>query len=433
MDEQAQTTVENRRKVKLWVKITAGILAGLVGVIAILGFTFLGVWRNEISAVNSMTHLRERNNDNKEGSVYSMTVKGGFYFDEFLESGGASNDSQLIGYITEHITRGLIDVSISETDIGCAAFTAQSESGDKLFGRNYDFAMTNVCITLCTNPGKGRYKSFSTVALNYIGPDPNSDVDGLMNKITCLAAPYVPLDGMNEQGLSCAIFMSYQGDVSDDPDRNTVATDQKSADKKDITSTTMLRLILDYAATVDEAVELIKQYNLHDSAKTSFHYMVADATGKSAILEWLPTDKTNAEDRDGSERELVVIYNDDDSYADWRADSQIPYQWATNFIVYEQDEYYENDNDAKPGYDRYEYINNSLKETGGIIKDEQAAMDILSVIGRRTWNGGGGVTVHSAVYNLTQKTVLWVANENYSDKTAHYAYSFETGKLTCLG
>ena len=58
MDEQAQTTVENRRKVKLWVKITAGILAGLVGVIAILGFTFLGVWHNEISAVNSMTHLR---------------------------------------------------------------------------------------------------------------------------------------------------------------------------------------------------------------------------------------------------------------------------------------------------------------------------------------------------------------------------------------
>ena len=46
----------------------------------------------------------------------------------------------------------------------------------------------------------------------------------------------------------------------------------------------MLRMVLDYADDVDEAVELIKQYNLHDSANTSFHYMVADATSKSAIL-----------------------------------------------------------------------------------------------------------------------------------------------------
>ena len=57
-------------------------------------------------------------------------------------------------------------------------------------------------------------------------------------------------------------------------------------------------------------------------------------------------------------------------------------------------------------------------------------MKILAEVGRRTWNGGGGVTVHSVVYNLSEKSVLWVANENYSDNTAVYKYSFETGKLT---
>ena len=72
------------------------------------------------------------------------------------------------------------------------------------------------------------------------------------------------------------------------------------------------------------------------------------------------------------------------------------------------------------GLDRYNHIYNRLNATNGTVQDEWAAMDILKDVGRRTWNGGGGVTVHSAVYNLTQKTVLWVANENYSDNTAVY-------------
>ena len=51
-------------------------------------------------------------------------------------------------------------------------------------------------------------------------------------------------------------------------------------------------------------------------------------------------------------------------------------------------------------------------------------MDILAAIGRRTWKNddGNGCTVHSAVYNLTQKTVMWVPNEHYTDKDAIFMY-----------
>ena len=57
-------------------------------------------------------------------------------------------------------------------------------------------------------------------------------------------------------------------------------------------------------------------------------------------------------------------------------------------------------------------------------------MKILAEVGRRTWKPSqNGCTVHSAVYNLTEKTVLWVANENYGNDKAVYEYSFETGKL----
>lgn len=422
----------DKKKFPLWARILCIVLAVIIAICAVFGITFVSVWGNEISTVSSFKHLRARNDENNEGSVYSMSVKGGFYLDKFRDRGGASSDSELIGFITKNITKGLMKVDIGESDVNCSAFMAKTPSNDILFARNYDFDKTNVCMTICNNPGKGRYKSFTTVDLNYVGMDTEKDVSGLMNKITCIAAAYAPLDGINEKGLSCGIFMSYQGEDYSLNDSGTVATDQKDSTKKNFTSTTMQRMILDYCATVDEAVEFIKGYNLHDSAKSSFHYMIADATGKSAILEWLPesnaTDKT---DNDGAARVLKVMYNTDGVYDGLRNAEDFKYQWITNFVVNDHENYYES-NEEKAGWDRYRHIYNRLSATGGVVENEDAAMTILSEVGRRTWAGGGGVTVHSVVYNLTQQTVLWVANENYTDKTANYQYSFKTGKLTTV-
>ena len=146
-------------------------------------------------------------------------------------------------------------------------------------------------------------------------------------------------------------------------------------------------------------------------------------------MEWLPeenaTDKT---DNDGTKRVLKVTYNTDDMYDGLRNAGDFEYQWITNFIVNDHENYYES-NEEKFGWDRYQHIYDRLSATGGIVADEDAAMTILSEVGRRPH---GGVTVHSVVYNLTEKTVLWVANENYTDKSAYYQYSFETGKLTQL-
>ncbi|MDE6585393.1 MAG: linear amide C-N hydrolase [Clostridia bacterium] len=418
-----------KKKFPLWARILCIVLAAIIAIFAVLGITIACVWGNEIATVSSFTHLRERNDENDEGSVYSMHVKGGFYLDKFREQGGASSDTELIGFITQNITKGLIDVSIGESDVNCSAFMAKTPTDDILFARNYDFDKTNVCITICDNPGEGRYKSFSTVDLNYVGMDVDEDVEGLMNKITCIAAAYAPLDGVNEKGLSCGIFMSYQGEDYSLNGSGTVATDQKQEGKDNFTSTTMQRMILDYCATVDEAVELIQSYNLHDSAKSSFHYMIADATGKSAILEWLPAENaTDKTDNDGTARVLKVTYNTDAMYDGLRSAGDFKYQWITNFIVNDHENYYES-NDEKFGWDRYQHIYNRLSAKGGMVEDMDDAMSILSDVGRRTWNGGGGVTVHSVVYNLTEKTVLWIANENYDDPTAFYEYSFETGEL----
>lgn len=404
----ADETKAAKKRAPKWVKITAIVLAAILLVlVALLGAAAI-VWRNEIATVANFRKIADRNDAHQDGAVYRMDVSGDFYFDDFLAQGGASSDSELIDFITNSITRGLIDMTIQESEIACSAFTAVTPAGDRIFARNYDFSKTNTALVF-TDPGNGRYKSFSTVDLQFLGMDADRDVEGLMNKITCLAAPYAPLDGVNEKGLSCGIFMSYQG-------TETVATDQQT-EKPDITSTTMMRALLDYCATVDEAIAFVERYDMHDSAQTSFHYMVADATGASAIFEW--TNGTDLTDNDGSARTLRVIRNDDDAHIGER-EGAADYQWITNFIL--QPGYYEDD-DAKPGFDRYNEIASRLSATDGVVADEQAAMDILAAVGRRNWNNddSNGITVHSVVYNLTKKTVLWVANEHYGEA----AYTFE--------
>lgn len=404
-----ETTVKPK---KIWKKILFGVLAAVLALLLVLITAVFALWHNEIFSMASMKLLRERDDSHMDGAVYIMDVKGGFYLDEFVSQGGASSDTELISFITGKITRGLIPMSISESEIACSSFTAETQEGDRLFARNYDFSKTNTCIVR-TQASEGRHASISTVDLQFLGLDVEKNVEGLANRITCLAVPYIPLDGVNDAGVACGIYMTYQGGDS-------VPTDQRT-DRPDITSTTLLRLILDYADSVEEAVEIASSYDLHDSAKTSYHYMVADASGRSAILEWVG--KTNDTDTDGTKRELVVTYSDEDSHIGV-AEAASDVQWITNFII--QPDYYGSDGE-KAGYDRYQRIGEELSRTGGVVADEQEAMDILAVVGRRTWNNddNNSCTVHSAVYNLTDKSVLWIPNEHYGEKGAVYRFEVD--------
>lgn len=391
------------------VKRSLIIISVVLVVLVIIGtVTVCSLWHNEISTASSFKKLRDRNDEHQDGALYEMTVKGDYYFDEFKEK-GCSSDAELISFITERITKGLIPMKISESEIACSAFTAQLENGDYVFGRNYDFDKTNTCIVK-TNPSHG-YASVSTIDLQFLGLDTECDVKGFMNRVTTLAAPFIPLDGINEQGVSCAIFMSYQGG------EKVTATNQQT-DKPDITSTTMLRLILDYAASVEEAVALVEKYDLHDSAQTSYHYMVADSTGKSAILEWV--NGTNQTDQDGTKRELVVTYNDSDSHIGIEEGSS-NYQWITNFII--QPNYYVTD-EEKHGLDRYNIIYQLLHQKNGLLKDEEEAMSVLESVGQRYYKQDStGCTVHSIVYNLTKKTSYFIPNEHYHEDSAKFYYS----------
>ena len=108
----------------------------LISVLAIFVLAVIAVyavWHNEISTAASIKLIRERNDSHLDGAVYMMHVKGGFYLDDFVGQGGVKNDSELISFVTEKITKGLLDIGISDPEIGCSSFTAKTKDGDALF------------------------------------------------------------------------------------------------------------------------------------------------------------------------------------------------------------------------------------------------------------------------------------------------------------
>lgn len=211
-----------------------------------------------------------------DDGLWIMEYKGDYGFDAFLSQGGAASDAELGVYIASFLSHGLWNPKISAAgNYGCSALMTRSPLGGMLFGRNYDWTDCKTMI-VHTIPKSG-YESISTCCLDFLGCGENWIPDESMaNKFVALASVYVPVDGMNEKGLCVADLMVEPGEVI-----------HQDTDKPDLTTTAAIRLLLDKAATVDEALELLKQYDMHFSINAAYHFALSDAQGRSVAVEYL--------------------------------------------------------------------------------------------------------------------------------------------------
>ncbi|MFI7071557.1 carcinine hydrolase/isopenicillin-N N-acyltransferase family protein [Micromonospora sediminicola] len=151
---------------------------------------------------------------------------------------------------------------------GCSLFAALADRDRPLFARNFDWE-PNPALVLRTDPPDG-YASISLVDISYLGVavDPAGDR-------RLLDAPLLPFDGMNERGLAVGLAADDGARADPVPGRPTVG------------SVRILRLVLDGAATVDEAVGVFARHNLDFAGGPALHYLLADATGASAVVEFV--------------------------------------------------------------------------------------------------------------------------------------------------
>ena len=197
-----------------------------------------------------------------------------YAFDQFLEQGGASSDQDVLKFLTGTLLHGVPGLRIDGNPFGCSTISVKNTEGGYYFGRNFDWQTCDALVV--TAYPKNGYASTSTVNLGFIKQGAGFIANLLTDEMITIAALYAPLDGMNEKGLCVSVNMIQ--------DRATI---QQNTDKPDITTTTAVRLLLDKAANVEEAFDLLRQYDLHASMNYMIHLAIADSEGNSVAVEYI--------------------------------------------------------------------------------------------------------------------------------------------------
>lgn len=298
-----------------------------------------------------------------ESSLSAVKTEGDCGFEKFLENGGASSDEEVVRYVTSVVSNAG-GLSFGNMPFGCSTISVKSKSGGYLFGRNFDWNKCNALI-VHSIPQNG-YASISTVNTDFISMS-GMKLNTLPDSVQATVAMYAPLDGMNEKGLAVSVNM-----IQDS------ATISQNTSKPDITTTTAIRLLLNKAANVDEALDLLERYDMHASMGFMTHLAIADNGGRSVVVEYI-------------DNEMQVI--------------ETPV--VTNFYLAEGEKH---GIGTAQSHERYDILMNALKENSEMNTDD--VRGALSSVSKGNF-GEFESTEWSIVFDQSGGEVRYYHRENY--------------------
>lgn len=351
------------------------ILALLILAIIVLGslIFYIMFWKD----FRTVTSIKNVSN----GSYYEMDYVSDYHFDDFLKV-GASSDTELMQFVLQKLLKGIPINMDAKQGFACSTFSITNTDGDYIFGRNLDWRSKTVPVLVHTKPQNG-YESISLCNINFMGGD--CDLKYFSGKLASLCLPYMPLDGINEKGVSVAVLQL-----------DNAATKQ-STGKVGITTTTAIRLILDKAANVEEAITLLQSYDMYSSemANVDFHFMLADSIGNSAIVEY-------------TDNQMKVVRKEGS------------FQVCTNFKITD----YLGQDITRDICFRYAAYTKKFNEMNGVLTNEDAFQFLksLSLAEMRGASGGWSVLYNNTRLNMSLSTADEM-NQSYT-----YQFSDKIGK-----
>ena len=326
----------------------------------------------KVNTIDEFVSVTENETELEKG-LSAVRYDGEYMFDAFLAGGGAKTDAELVDFLQNNIIKNAGNLDLISGAFGCSALSVKNSAGEALFGRNFDWYGCDALIML-SKPQNG-YASISTVNTNFI-KNAYCGFNSLPEKIRSVVSLYAPLDGMNEKGLCAAVLYIEDG-----------AKINQSTDKPDITTTTAIRLLLNKAADVDEAIALLDQYDMHDSLGMMVHFAISDANGKCAAVEYI-------------DNEMIV--------------TQSPV--VTNFYLAEGNK---QGIGSSQSHTRFETLTDTLNAKPVMEADD--VKNALESVSKHHFNDGE-TTEWSIVYNQAQGTAQYFHRENY-DKS--YIFSIQ--------
>ena len=239
-----------------------------------------------IKDAEKVAMLRSMKDVDGSGRLYEINYTADYKLDAVLQS-GCTETTQLFNYVAYLLYDSLPSKRAQVSfDAGCSAFAAPDrESGNFLMGRNYDFCHATAdgkgyksiaAIMVHTAPEGGK-KSISMVDGMQLGYGQGFYTDGKSDLSLLMGLPYAALDGINEDGFAIGVLALKENQ-----------TKQNDENKPRIGTTTAIRMLLDRASTVKEALAMLAGYNMdmQGSGRSNYHYFMADATGDYAIVEY---------------------------------------------------------------------------------------------------------------------------------------------------
>ncbi|MBO4585834.1 MAG: linear amide C-N hydrolase [Bacteroidales bacterium] len=372
------------------------VILWIVGVIAAICVAIACVWGGEIATVNSVQSVR----DNKY--LYKMEYKAAYDLDDLVAKDIESN-AKLLDYVIGRIGKGIpikmksaqvADENGEMNTMNCTSFQAAKADGNGFwYGRNYDFFKNPTMVTV-SHPKKG-YASIAVSDMSHFGYSLEKLPEGFAASLSCLASIYAPVDGINEKGLCTSIMALPKQAACQDSGKHRVGT------------TIIMRLWLDRCATVAEALELLETVDVrHDAAVGSgYHYMVADASGDCAVVEF---------DKEDGWKTMIV-----------RKDPSDNCMLVTNHLL--SDKYYTTIPDEAVGnphsksWWRYETAGAYLTEHNGILTHDEA-QECLALVHWKDLVWDNGMVEDTQYSNVYDQSNITLSLRPWNDYDTTYSF-----------
>ncbi|MDD6364164.1 MAG: carcinine hydrolase/isopenicillin-N N-acyltransferase family protein [Bacteroidales bacterium] len=333
----------------------------------------------KVAMINSMKDL-----DGK-GRLYELNYTADYKLDKVLASQKTAVN-ELFQYVA-YLLYDNLQTKAPEVDYGtgCSCFAVpESEGQDFLMGRNYDYRhfgddkstlLPTAAILVHTAPEGGK-KSISMVDGMHLGFGRGFYDEADRDLSLMMALPYAALDGINEDGFAIGVLALNE------------APAKQNRGKPRIGTTVAIRMLLDRASTVREAVKMLDAYDMDmgDTGRSSYHFFMADATGDYAIVEY---SYVGEQENPG---QMEVLKGVD------------TLRCVTNFYVSPSMAGTNDGWGSLHGRDRYDTMRSTLQSNNYSLSGGEA-MSLLSTVSQDPTDELTSMTQWSAVYNLSEKSL----------------------------
>ena len=257
-----KTLAQKIKGILLWtILIILTIAAALLVYLCVAG-------AGEMAALTTFKHVSDH-------PYYTMTYQNFEYSD--MVNKELSNNDEVIKYYKQKFFKSLSDAIPGEdkneyVTKGSVAFYSRTVIYSYMKGRVYN--SYDAPILMVTAKPQNGYKSWNIIDMSDVGVQAETNVDQWYNNaFQTIAATYCTSEGINQEGLSVSLISC---PVASCDDTNLI----------NITPFVAVRLMLDRATTVDNAIDVLKNYDIDFSSGT-YHFFVSEKEEKSAIIEYV--------------------------------------------------------------------------------------------------------------------------------------------------